>query len=182
MDSTASKQAFVDSPSPHLPRSKCTGNRIAMCGTCWTGIDHALSGGGRGAPGSDGPAVSVLQDTFPAVYESSIDCSRNRGGSRQGPRRAQKFFRTFCGYDLSVYVALTNIPVGELLTGFAMRSDPNFLVNCDLNSYLARPQWSMDGQFARSPSAAVSPSQSHLTLPLTAAAAAAAAGGGGQAP
>jgi len=24
-----------------------------------------------------------------------------------------------------VYVALTNIPVGELLTGFAMRSDPN---------------------------------------------------------
>ena len=25
----------------------------------------------------------------------------------------------------SVYVALTNIPVGELLTGFAMRSDPN---------------------------------------------------------
>ena len=27
--------------------------------------------------------------------------------------------------DFSVYVALTNIPVGELLTGFAMRSDPN---------------------------------------------------------
>ena len=27
--------------------------------------------------------------------------------------------------SLSVYVALTNIPVGELLTGFAMRSDPN---------------------------------------------------------
>ena len=26
---------------------------------------------------------------------------------------------------LSVYVALTNIPEGELLTGFAMRSDPN---------------------------------------------------------
>jgi len=25
----------------------------------------------------------------------------------------------------SVYVALTNIPEGELLTGFAMRSDPN---------------------------------------------------------
>ena len=24
-----------------------------------------------------------------------------------------------------MYVALTNIPVGELLTGFAMRSDPN---------------------------------------------------------
>ena len=27
--------------------------------------------------------------------------------------------------SFSVYVALTNIPVGELLTGFAMRSDPN---------------------------------------------------------
>ena len=27
--------------------------------------------------------------------------------------------------SLSVYVALTNIPEGELLTGFAMRSDPN---------------------------------------------------------
>ena len=24
-----------------------------------------------------------------------------------------------------MYVAITNIPVGELLTGFAMRSDPN---------------------------------------------------------
>ena len=29
------------------------------------------------------------------------------------------------GFDFPVYVALTNIPVGELLTGFAMRSDPN---------------------------------------------------------
>ena len=28
-------------------------------------------------------------------------------------------------WSFSVYVALTNIPVGELLTGFAMRSDPN---------------------------------------------------------
>ena len=28
------------------------------------------------------------------------------------------------GVSLSVYVALTNIPEGELLTGFAMRSDP----------------------------------------------------------
>ena len=28
-------------------------------------------------------------------------------------------------YSFSVYVALTNIPEGELLTGFAMRSDPN---------------------------------------------------------
>ena len=27
----------------------------------------------------------------------------------------------------SVYVALTNMPEGELLTGFAMRSDPNVL-------------------------------------------------------
>jgi len=27
--------------------------------------------------------------------------------------------------SFSVYVALTNIPEGELLTGFAMRSDPN---------------------------------------------------------
>ena len=26
---------------------------------------------------------------------------------------------------VSVCIALTNIPVGELLTGFAMRSDPN---------------------------------------------------------
>ena len=34
--------------------------------------------------------------------------------------RAQLENRAF-----SVYVALTNIPVGELLTGFAMRSDPN---------------------------------------------------------
>ena len=29
------------------------------------------------------------------------------------------------GVRYSVYVALTNIPEGELLTGFAMRSDPN---------------------------------------------------------
>ena len=31
----------------------------------------------------------------------------------------------FLASFVSVYVALTNIPEGELLTGFAMRSDPN---------------------------------------------------------
>ena len=31
----------------------------------------------------------------------------------------------YLAVSLSVYVALTNIPEGELLTGFAMRSDPN---------------------------------------------------------
>ena len=40
-----------------------------------------------------------------------------------GGRHARRHQPTTQGF--SVYVALTNIPEGELLTGFAMRSDPN---------------------------------------------------------
>ena len=46
-----------------------------------------------------------------------------REGWEDGTPPPHRDFKGPCVF--SVYVALTNIPVGELLTGFAMRSDPN---------------------------------------------------------
>ena len=57
------------------------------------------------------------------------------GAARRLRALRARFFSLFLSFSqcnftekmpfFSVYVALTNIPVGELLTGFAMRSDPN---------------------------------------------------------
>ena len=67
---------------------------------------------------------------------------------RRGERRAQAeegaesgaeaaFLLSLAGERISVYVALTNIPEGELLTGFAMRSDPNVAFGiCDPRKFL----------------------------------------------
>ena len=61
------------------------------------------------------PSLAVLHLS---TYLPSLLGEKREGVVFSRPLRALRA-------SLSVYVALTNIPVGELLTGFAMRSDPN---------------------------------------------------------
>jgi len=65
--------------------------------------EHASSGG-------ETKATSLVAAEWTRPVDQRVKKSSSVGA----------FFFVFC-----VYIALTNIPEGELLTGFAMRSDPN---------------------------------------------------------
>ena len=63
------------------------------------------------------------------MAKQDTELTQNHSGRKAASRNSwgqDRIFSVCSSYAVfAMYVALTNIPVGELLTGFAMRSDPN---------------------------------------------------------
>ena len=113
-------------PRPTLPsRPQLLSSPEDWCLICCLPADAA---GEPGGPLYYKEVLTRFYLEFFYPHDSERECDRTIGSfSHQSEITREQLSLPLASppSPFSVYVALTNIPVGELLTGFAMRSDPN---------------------------------------------------------